>query len=157
VKKLLALSASLAIGLVVAKVQAAEAFCPLDTYDGCNYWELPGYQGPNVTGGSTAGAASSGGATMTEADYRALYDAAAQLPPDVQAEYAMAILASLYSGCTDVGYPTANCQCLVNDLRGDYSDFRLIYIAIYNDYYKGLGETAHPYLQAAGRACGVAI
>jgi hypothetical protein len=154
------LSAFLSIGAVALTANSADAFCVLSTYDipgvpTCNYWELPGYPGSDVD--SSDGNSSDLGNPLDDSDYRALYDAAEQLPPEEQAAIADDILSSLYSACIEGENSTQNCQCLVSDMRDSYSDFRLIYIAIYNDYYIGLGRDAHPYLERAFRRCGLSI
>lgn len=154
------LSSLLSICTVALTANSADAFCLLSTYDipgvpTCNYWELPGNSGSEVDSSDSDG--SRQGNPLDDSYYRALYDAAEQLPPEEQAAIANDILSSLYSGCMEGGNPAQNCQCLVEDMRDTYSDFRLIYIAIYNDYYIGLGRDAHPYLESAIRSCGMII
>ncbi|MBE9030439.1 hypothetical protein IQ266_11920 [filamentous cyanobacterium LEGE 11480] len=109
------------------------------------------------TGGKHSSGSGKKAPSLSGKEYRALYDQAQKLPAKTKRVQANKILSALYQNCGRNGHPKSKCRCFVRRMRRQYSDFRLIYIAIYDGYYREWGRVAHPYLTNHARGCGIML
>lgn len=168
VSALIPLFLSLSAVTLISKPSTATYNCrPVTRYRVETYWTgsrwnsrwVPHFEQEcsyDFTGGQSA-PSSSNKVLRSDKYYRAIYDRAEKLSKQELKAHAQTILTAIADSCLRAGNSTQGCQSFIQKLRNQYSDFRLVYISIYHEYYVGLGRDAHPYLLQAARSSGVTI